>query len=71
MGLPAFLGAVLSKEYTKTFVSRKNLPLIHLVPAEAVPRMHMLQAFHQGVEFLSVAALWGFRTIVISDSERS
>src|SRR5215472_10136683 len=55
----AFFGEPASKEYTKIFVSRKNLPLIHLVPAEAMPRMHMLQAFHQGVEFLSVAALRG------------
>jgi hypothetical protein len=41
------------------FVSRKNLPLIHLFPAEAPPRLYMLQALHQGVELLRAAALCG------------
>ena len=39
------------------FVSRKNLPLIHLVPAEASPRLDMLQAFHSRVELLRAPAL--------------
>jgi hypothetical protein len=37
------------------FVSRKNLPFIHLVPAEAPPRLHMLQSLHQSVELLRAA----------------
>ena len=37
------------------FVSRKNLPFIDLVPAEASPRPHMLQSLHQGVELLGAA----------------
>ncbi len=37
------------------FVSRKNLPFIHLVPTEAPPRLYMLQALHQGVELLRAA----------------
>jgi hypothetical protein len=41
----------------KMFVSRKNLSLIHLVPTESPPRLHMLQAFHQSVELLRAAAL--------------
>src|ERR1700719_2620644 len=36
-------------------VSRKTLPFIHLVPAEAPPRLHMLQSLHQGVELLRAA----------------
>jgi len=39
------------------FVSRKNLPLIHLFPAEAPPRLYMLQTLHQSVVFLRAAAL--------------
>ena len=39
------------------FVSRKNLPLIHLVPAEAAAGLNMLQALHQRVELLGAAAL--------------
>ena len=39
------------------FVSRKNLPFIHLVPAEAPSRLHMLQSLHQGVELLRAAIL--------------
>jgi hypothetical protein len=38
-------------------VSRKNLSLIHLFAAEAPPRLHLLQAFHQSVELLRAAAL--------------
>src|SRR5882762_10602130 len=53
----AFFGELASKEYTKMFVSRKNLPLIHLFPAEAPPRLYMLQALHQSVELLRAAAL--------------
>jgi hypothetical protein len=53
----AFFGELASKEYTKMFVSRKNLPLIHLVPAEAPPRLNMLKALHQSVELLRAAAL--------------
>src|ERR1700680_50496 len=52
----AFFGELASKEYTKMFVSRKNLPFIHLVPAEAPPRPYMLQSLHQSVELLRAAA---------------
>src|SRR6202040_2114989 len=52
----AFFGELVSKEYTKMFVSRKNLPFIHLVPAEAPPRPYMLQSLHQSVELLRAAA---------------
>src|ERR1700751_2878428 len=38
------------------FVSRKNLPFIHLVPTEAPARLYMLQSLHQGVELLRAAA---------------
>jgi hypothetical protein len=38
------------------FVSRKNLPFIHLVPTEVPPRLHMLQPLHQSVELLRAAA---------------
>src|SRR6267378_2278887 len=38
------------------FVSRKNLPFIHLVPAEAPPRLYMLQSLHQSIELLRAAA---------------
>ena len=41
------------------FVSRKNLPLIHLFSAEAPPRLYMLQALHQSVELVRAAALCG------------
>src|ERR1700693_6161202 len=51
----AFFGDLASKEYTKMFVSRKNLPFIHLVPAEAPPRLHMLQSLHQGIKLLRAA----------------
>jgi hypothetical protein len=36
-GVCCFLGELASKEFTEMFVSRKNLPLIHLVPTE--PRL--------------------------------
>src|SRR3984957_1660612 len=52
----AFFGELASKEYTKTFVSRKNLPFIHLIPAEALPRPYMLQSLHQSVKLLRAAA---------------
>src|SRR6266853_4325407 len=52
----AFLGEFTSKEYTKMFVSRKNLPFIHLVPTEATPGLYMLQSLHQSVELLRAAA---------------
>jgi hypothetical protein len=38
------------------FVSRKNLPFIHLVPTEAPPRLYMLQSLHQSVELLRSTA---------------
>ena len=39
-------------------VSRKNLPLIHLFPAEAPPRLYMLQALSiKASELLRAAAL--------------
>src|SRR5262252_1374861 len=53
----AFFGELASKEYTKIFVSRKNLALIHLVPGEAPSRFHMLQTFHQSVELLHPTGL--------------
>jgi len=37
------------------FVSRKNLSLIHLIPAEAPARVDITQALHQGVEDLRVS----------------
>src|SRR5437879_11751407 len=52
----AFFGELASKEYTKMFVSRKNLPFIHLVPIEAPPRLYMLQSLHQSVELLRATA---------------
>jgi hypothetical protein len=39
------------------FVSRKNLALIHFVPAEAPSCLYMLQAFHQRIKLLRAAAL--------------
>ena len=53
----AFFGELASNEYTKMFVSRKNLPFIHLVPTKAPPRLYMLQSLHKSVEFLRAAAL--------------
>ena len=38
------------------FVSRKNLPFIHLVPTEATPGLYMFQSLHQSVELLRAAA---------------
>ena len=32
----------------RRFVSRKNLPLVHLLPAEAAAGIHMAQPLHQG-----------------------
>src|SRR5438132_4840297 len=52
----AFFGELASKEYTKMFVSRQNLPFIHLVPTEAPPRLYMLQSLHQSVELLRATA---------------
>src|SRR6202041_1057201 len=52
----AFCGELVSKEYTKMFVSRKYLPFIHLAPAEAPPCLYMLQSLHQSVELLRAAA---------------
>ena len=37
------------------FVSRKNLSLIHFVPAEVPARIDMLQVFHQPIETLGVS----------------
>ena len=37
-------------------VSRKNLPFIHFVPAEAPPRLYMFQSLHQSVELLRTPA---------------
>ena len=52
----AFFGELASNEYTKMFVSRKNLPFIHLVPTKAPPGLYMLQSFHQSIELLRAAA---------------
>jgi hypothetical protein len=49
----ALFGELGSKEDTKVFVSRKNRSLIHFVPAEALPRLDMLQALHQSVGVLT------------------
>src|ERR1700691_3673615 len=51
-----FFGVLTSKEYTKMFVSRKNLPLIHLAPAKTPPRLYIIQALHQGMELLRASA---------------
>ncbi len=53
----AFFGELASNEYTKMFVSRKNLPFIHLVPTEAPSRLYMLQSLHQSVELLRATTL--------------
>src|SRR5690348_253191 len=53
----AFAGAWASKVYTKMLVSRKNLPLIHLVPCIGPGRPHVLQAAHQRVDRCSPASL--------------
>jgi hypothetical protein len=39
------------------FVSRKNLPFIHLIPTKTLPRLYMLQSLHQSVKLLRTAAL--------------
>jgi hypothetical protein len=46
------------------FVSRKNLPFIHLVPTEEPPCLYMLQSLHQSVELLR-AALAGLVSCVV------
>src|SRR5271165_6376309 len=53
----ALAGAWASKVYTKIFVSRKNLPLIHLVPRIRPGRTHMLQAPHQSIDRCAPARL--------------
>src|SRR5205807_3517880 len=53
----AFAGELLSKEYTKIFVSRKNLPLIHLIPAKAAPCINVPQTLHQRIHFLRATGL--------------
>jgi len=35
------------------FVSRKNLPFIHLLPGKTAPGPYVPQSFHQAVEFPS------------------
>jgi hypothetical protein len=40
-----------SNEWTKTFVSRKNLPFIHLFASEMSSRSDVLEPLHQGIEF--------------------
>ncbi len=40
-------GALRSNEYTKMFVSRKNLPFIHLIPREAAAGIDMAQPLHE------------------------
>jgi len=52
---PALAGALWSNEYTKTLVSRKNLPCIHFFPAEMPAGPDMAQAFHQVVEVSPVS----------------
>jgi hypothetical protein len=53
----AFFGELASNEYTKMFVSRKNLPFIHLVPTKAPSRLYMLQSLHESIELLRAAPL--------------
>jgi hypothetical protein len=53
----AFFGAPLSNKYTNTFVSMKNLPLIHFAPRKTAPGIHMLEALHQIVELLGISDL--------------
>src|SRR5208282_4554954 len=55
----AFFGELASKEYTKMFVSRKNLPFIHFIPTEVPPCLYMLQSLHQSVELLRAAVSCG------------
>jgi len=43
-----------SNEQTKTLVSRKNLSLIHFVPAEVSPGIHVPHVIHQRIEALCV-----------------
>jgi hypothetical protein len=38
-------------------VSRKNLPLIHLVPTKMPSHLYVFQPLHESVEFLYAAAL--------------
>src|SRR6266853_3735379 len=59
LALAALPGERASNEYTKISVSRKNLPLIHFVPVETPADLHMLQPFHESVEFLASAVLSG------------
>src|SRR5258708_17756971 len=53
----ALAGAWASKVYTKMLVSRKNLPLIHLVPSVGPGRPHVLQAPHQRVDSCAPSCL--------------
>src|SRR5271155_2505608 len=60
MSCAAFLalaGAVPSKVYTKRLVSRKNLPLIHLVPGVGASRAYMPQPPHQCIHGSSASRL--------------
>src|SRR5271170_2955851 len=45
----ALTGAVLSKVYAKMFVSRKNLPLIHLIPRVGAGGAYMSETAHQRI----------------------
>ena len=47
--------ALRSKEYTKIFVLRKNLSLVHFVPVEVPARVNVPQVFHQPIEALGVS----------------
>jgi hypothetical protein len=53
----AFAGALASNEYTKTLVSRKNLPFIHFGPREVTAGTDMAEALHQRVYFLGAPRL--------------
>jgi hypothetical protein len=59
LALAALPGKRKSNEYTKIFVSRKNLPLIHFVPVETPADLHMLQPFHESVKILASTVLSG------------
>jgi hypothetical protein len=54
-----FLESPVSNEYTKMFVSRKNLPLIHLVPGKVPVCLDMAETPHKVPVFLRASLLRG------------
>jgi hypothetical protein len=51
--------ALRSNEYTKIFVSTKNLSLIHLISAEVLPSVNSLHSLHQRIETLRISSIGG------------